>query len=239
MDLLELMRDRRSSRGPFDERKPVAMEDIRKVLEAARWAPTAHNMQNFEIVVVNDTEVLGAIASIDSPLSETFLQENYPHLSFSEEELMKKKTGLLGTMFPPEWTDPDIISGKKPMSKERLTAARPFIVGPLLFIVLYDPSKRAPASEGDFLGIMSLGCVMENMWLMAQSLGLAFQVMSSLSAEGMTEGLRTLLRIPALLKIAFSARVGHPLSTHRRYLRVRRDIVDFVSLNRYGDNIGE
>ena len=29
--------------------------------------------------------------------------------------------------------------------------------------------KRAPASEGDALGIMSLGCVMQNMWLMAES----------------------------------------------------------------------
>jgi hypothetical protein len=32
-----------------------------------------------------------------------------------------------------------------------------------LLVILFDPSKRAPASEGDVLGMMSLGCVMENM----------------------------------------------------------------------------
>jgi hypothetical protein len=32
----------------------------------------------------------------------------------------------------------------------------------MLFVV-YDPAKRAPASEGDFLGALSLGYVMENM----------------------------------------------------------------------------
>ena len=32
-----------------------------------------------------------------------------------------------------------------------------------MFVVVYNPRKRAPASEGDVLGMMSLGCVMENM----------------------------------------------------------------------------
>jgi len=45
--LLETLRQRHSSRG-------IAEEDLRQVLQAARWAPTAHNMQNFEIIVVDD-----------------------------------------------------------------------------------------------------------------------------------------------------------------------------------------
>ena len=38
---------------------------------------------------------------------------------------------------------------------------------PCLLLVLYDTRKRAPASERDVLGFISIGCVMENMWLMA------------------------------------------------------------------------
>ena len=51
-------------------------------------------MQNFEIIVVDDKKVLDAIGSIKSTVSETFIRENYQQLSFSEEELLKKKLGF-------------------------------------------------------------------------------------------------------------------------------------------------
>ena len=65
----------------------------------------AHNMQNFEILVVDDIELLEKIGNIKSRPSEDFVRENYEQLSSSEEELLKKKMGLLGTMFPPSWRD--------------------------------------------------------------------------------------------------------------------------------------
>ena len=83
---------------------------LEKILDAAKWTPTAHNMQNFEIIVVDDKSVLDKIGRIKSRISEEFLRENYSQLSFSKEELLKKKTGILGTMFPPEWTDPAKIA---------------------------------------------------------------------------------------------------------------------------------
>jgi nitroreductase len=58
---------------------------------------------------------------------------------------------------------------------------------PLLLIVIYDSTKRAPAS--DVLGMMSLGCVTENMWLMAESLGIGFHILSVFSAESIEEEL--------------------------------------------------
>jgi nitroreductase len=103
-----------------------------------------------------------------------------------------------------------------------------------LIVVLYDPRRRAPASEGDFLGIMSLGCVMQNMWLVAHWLGIGFQILSAFSA-GEPEGeLRRVLGIPAHFRIAFCARLGYPGSP-RSYLRVRRDLEDFAHRNRYGE----
>ena len=100
LKVLELIRERRSDRVPFDEAKKVADEDLRQILEACRWAPTAHNMQNFQVVVVDDRILVSAIAAIRRPISPTFVRENYQQLSFSEEELQRKKVGLLGTMFP-------------------------------------------------------------------------------------------------------------------------------------------
>jgi len=46
-------------------------------LEAARWALTAHNMQNFEILIIDDRKVLEKIGNIKSRVSETFIRENY------------------------------------------------------------------------------------------------------------------------------------------------------------------
>ena len=68
---------------------------MEKILEAARWAPAAHNMQNFEIVVVDDKKSLAAISGIKRSPNLTFIRENYQQLSFSEDELRRKKVGIL------------------------------------------------------------------------------------------------------------------------------------------------
>jgi len=103
-----------------------------------------------------------------------------------------------------------------------------------MLIVVYDPAKRAPASEGDFLGILSLGCLMENMWLMANSLGIGFHILSSLSAETVEEEVKKILNIPENLKIAFSCRLGYVVSAPAKYLRVRREKKDFTNYNKFG-----
>ncbi|MGC1377617.1 MAG: nitroreductase family protein, partial [Anaerolineales bacterium] len=181
-DVFALIQNRESSRMPFDLEHPVAEQDLIKILEAARWSPTAHNMQNFEVIVVDDGKTLEAIGNIQRPISETFIRENYQQLSFSEEELLKKKTGLLGTMFPPSWRNPDFRLDQVD-EKEAAAMQRPMPATPVLLVVVYDPKTRAPASEGDFLGIISLGCAMENMWLAAESLGIGLQIVSSFSSE--------------------------------------------------------
>jgi nitroreductase len=234
-ELLKLIQERRSMRFLFDSNRPVSQQDLKQILEAGRWAPTAHNMQNFEIIVVDDKKILKAIGDIDYQISETFLRENYAQLSFSEEQLLKKKVGLLGTMFPPAFRNPEVkweeISGDKLESFIGKTIQST----PILLIVIYDPTKRAPASEGDFLGIMSLGCLMENMWLMAQSLGLAFHIVSSLSADLAEKEIKKILHIPEKMKIAFSARLGYPISASSKYLRVRRNVEDFTHHNQFGN----
>jgi nitroreductase len=227
--ILELIRERASARAPFDMERPVAEKDLAEVLEAARWSPTAHNMQNFEIVVVDDPETLKTIEELRRPPSETFIRENYAQLSFSEEEWRRKKTGILGDMFPPAWRDPDFRLDN--FSADEIAAMqRPMPAAPCLLVVVYDPSRRAPASEGDFLGIMSLGCVMENMWLAAEALGLGLQIVSSLGSDPEIKGL---LGIPEELTVAFSCRLGHPIAKPPIRLRVRRDIHDFTHRNRF------
>jgi nitroreductase len=232
MDILKLIEQRQSSRVLFDPERRIPEDHLRQILEAARWAPTAHNMQNFEIVVVDDRLLLDELSKIPTEISHVFVEENYEQLSFSEEELKRKKVGLLGTMFPPSWRTP----GVKPHIEEahaHSILGAPIKMSAALLVVLFDSRKRAPASEGDVLGMMSCGCVMENMWLVAQSLGIGFHIQSVMSATSVEREVKRILAVPEHLKVGFAVRLGYP-KTPATYLRVRRDMEDFTHRNRFG-----
>lgn len=233
-DILRVIQERRSVRLSFDPSRPVKSDDLKRIIEAARWAPTPHNMQNFEIIVVDDRKLLRKIGSIKSPVSESFVRENYRQLSVSKKELLQRRVGILGTYFPPAWRDPARFD--EVLGKERNSSLNDAIDGSTaVLVVVYDPRKRAPASEGDFLGILGLGCVMENMWLTAQALKIGFQIMSIFSGEKVEEKVKRVLAVPKHLRIAYAARLGYPVHPSNRYLRVRRDVEDMTHYNGYGN----
>ena len=232
--VLKVIKDRRSERTPFDPRRPVSRGDLENIVEAARWAPTPHNMQNFDVIVVDDRALLKRIGEIKSPVSMTFVRENYPQLSFSREELLKRKTGILGTWFPPAWRDPARFN-EVPADGGRSTLEDTIDGSPTILVVAYDPGRRAPASEGDFLGILGLGCVMENMWLEARSLNVGLQVMSVFGDRKIQGEVKRVLRIPSHMRIAYALRLGFPARRRGRYLRVRRDASGIVHHNMYGN----
>jgi nitroreductase len=75
---------------------------------------------------------------------------------------------------------------------------------------------------------------MQNLWLTAHSLGIGFQILSSFGADKAEAEVKRILGVPAMLRIAFTARLGYPLSPPAD-LRVRRDLSDFVHRDRYGN----
>jgi nitroreductase len=232
-DIIKLIQDRHSSRWLFTEKK-VAKEDVMKIIEAARWAPTAHNMQNFDIIIVDDKKVLEKISIVKSPPSEEFIRENFQQLSMSEDELKKKKVGIMGGGFPPAWRDAlKIDQAVKDMTPTPLSYT--IKNSPCLLIVIYDSRKRAPASKGDILGFLSLGCAMENMWLAAESLGIGFQIMSVFSGKEVSAELKKILSIPAYMEIGFAIRLGY--APEQKYLRVRRDAGDLTHHNLFGNRM--
>ncbi len=230
-DILKIMQERHSTRAAFDPQKQVPKADVRQILEAGRWAPTPHNMQNFEVIVIDDKEILERIGSIKTFPSPDFIRENFEQLSMSEEELIGKKVGILGAGFPPAWRDKAKL---EIAMKDRTpgTLSQTIKGSPTILIVLYDTRKRAPASEGDVLGMLGLGCLMENMWIMAHRLRIGFQIMSVFSDPGQKD-LRRILSIPDHMAISFAIRLGYPIA-QSKYLRVRREIESFTYGNKYG-----
>jgi nitroreductase len=59
---IQFLRSRRSIR--FYENKPVEKEKIKRLIEVARYAPTAGNMQPVEWLVLTDKSVLSALAAM-------------------------------------------------------------------------------------------------------------------------------------------------------------------------------
>ena len=103
--LMETIQARHSTRALFDPQMAVPERDIIKIIEAGRWAPTAHNMQNFEVIVIDDRKILDTLGTITTYPSPDFIRENFEQLSLSEEELRQKKVGILGLQFPPAWRE--------------------------------------------------------------------------------------------------------------------------------------
>jgi nitroreductase len=238
LEILKLIQERHSEKAPYDVERPIAKQDMRQILEAARWAPTPHNMQNVELIVVDDKKVLETLANIRYPITDTFVLENYQHLSFSEEELARKKVGLLATRFPPALRTPGMTLDEATYEKLQSALAKAIQTSPVLMIVAYNTENRAPDSEGDFLGHVGLGCVLENMWLMAHSLGISFHVISILNKEPADQKVKTVLEMPEHLSIAFGIRLGYAPPAEHALLRVRRDVEEFTHHDRFGNRTG-
>src|SRR3989344_5384637 len=66
MDIYETIKTRRSVRSYRD--KPVDDPTLVKILEAARLAPSAHNSQEYKLVVVTDPEQKKAVSRACSGL---------------------------------------------------------------------------------------------------------------------------------------------------------------------------
>lgn len=71
MDLFEAIKQRRSIRAYTEEN--VSEEEVKKLIEAARWAPSAGNIQPWEFVIVRDAEVKQKLAA--AALNQTFIEE--------------------------------------------------------------------------------------------------------------------------------------------------------------------
>jgi nitroreductase len=233
LDILRLIRSRHSTRGPFDLKRPVSSEAQELMLEAAQWAPTPTNMQNFEIVVVNTKDQLDAIGRIPADMSENFLRETYELLSFSEKELAQKKTGMLASSFPDAWTNPEAWNPESDARSQLTFLGRAIGESPLLIFVLYDANRRAPGSERDSVGLIGLGCVMENIWLVCEALELGLHILTVVSDGPVEAQLKTLMHIPAQMKIGFACSIGYAADPAVPYMRVRRELKDFVHYNNF------
>lgn len=71
MNIFDIFKSRRSIRSFKSEEVPD--EYIRKILEAARWAPSAGNVQPWEFIIIRNLEIKREIAR--AALNQVFIEE--------------------------------------------------------------------------------------------------------------------------------------------------------------------
>jgi len=71
LDVFEAIKSRRSVRAFTNE--PVSDAEVEKLIDAARWAPSAGNIQPWEFVVVRDPEIKKGLSK--AALDQTFIEE--------------------------------------------------------------------------------------------------------------------------------------------------------------------
>jgi coenzyme F420-0:L-glutamate ligase / coenzyme F420-1:gamma-L-glutamate ligase len=144
LGLPAIMRGRRSVRRYQD--RPVPRELLLEILEVARWAPSPHGRQPWRFAVLTR-------AAPKRALAEAMGQE------------WRRQLALDGQ-------DPAVIDTRHRKSHERIISA-PAIVIPCLYLADLDkyPDAARDAAETT-MAIQSLGCAVQNMLLMAYSLGL-------------------------------------------------------------------
>jgi F420 biosynthesis protein FbiB-like protein len=144
LTLLDIIRGRRSVRRYQD--RPVPRAALLEILEAARWAPSPHGRQPWRFVVLTRDAPKRALAE-----------------AMGEE--WRRQLGLDGQ-------SQELIQLRFAKSHERIIRA-PAIVVPCLYLAELDtyPDEERNAAEAT-MAIQSLGCAVQNMLLVAYSLGL-------------------------------------------------------------------
>ncbi len=242
MELLEAIRNRMTTNGPFDTR-PVSRQHQALLMEAASRAPSHFNSQPWRFCLIESevtrtriAEIAGA--SMEQLISEGKFFERYrPYFRFSQEELDARGDGILIDQMPGP-LKPFIKQVMSPLGiKLMRQLGVPKMLGkdnkdlvsssPLLLGVMLDKEEFKPNELRGFYSQFGLGAAMENIWLLTQDLNMGIQFVSTPMEipENWLE-IQRLLKVPDNLALMAIYRLG--------YLRPgqRRPSIDWSSRHR-------
>ncbi|MDY6771580.1 MAG: nitroreductase family protein [Candidatus Nanohaloarchaea archaeon] len=176
-ELLDVMQNRVSVKKYKDQ--DIERDKIGKVLEAARWAPSAGNMQSWEFIIVEDYD----------------LRQKLSQYSYNQEHIRE---------------------------------------APVCLVILGDREKARTKFEerGENLYmIQETAAAMQNMLLMAESLGLGAAWVGAFNEENVAD----LLDVPNELRPMAMITLGYPRERSNPPNKYR--VTDVTYMNRYGNRV--
>ncbi len=103
MDVLDAIKQRRSVRF-FKDNDEISKEETKLILEAAKWAPSTHNLQPIEYIVLHDKSVKKAVTAacnqnqpMKAPLAIVILGNMHLAAKLSEVTTHATSTAYRGT----------------------------------------------------------------------------------------------------------------------------------------------
>jgi F420 biosynthesis protein FbiB-like protein len=195
--IYDIIRERRAVRRYLPD--PVPQEVLERLLEAAMWAPSAHNRQPWRFAVVRDTAVKATLAAA---MGERLRQDRL-HDGDAAEMIEK-----------------DVAR-----SYNRITGAPLLIV---IFLSMADmdsyPDERRSTAER-VMAMQSVAMAAQNLWLLATAEGLgACWLCAPLFVPGLV---RRTLQVPEDWEAQGLLTLGYPAEERRKMRRPWREKVRF------------
>ncbi len=233
MNVFDAMTQRRSHRGAFQKRA-IEADDLEKLIEAARWAPSPFNVQPWEILLIQESEGKTALADLTERAVVTqfkdpkFLDDNSRWMRVTETEWQERGDGVLlsehVTLPKPLQNAPEkfleellknakaftllghLGAGKIP-AREMATQVRE---APLLMLITMN-CRRFPPGQGATRWMwLSMGMLIQNVLLAATALKIGVQFVSApLESATDREQIRELFDVPTSYEIITLLRMGY------------------------------
>ena len=242
MKLFDAITRRRSYRRQFRD-EPIVQEDLDKLLEAARWAPSPFNVQPWAFLVIQKGSGKAALADVTAQCineqfkDPRFLDDNSRWMRLTDEAWQASGDGVLladhvdlPSIFlrHPERLKPllknakhltllgHLGAGRKP-AKEIAELVR---TSPLLILVLMNRKQRPPGEGASRWMWLGMGAAIQNLLLAATALGIGTQFVSApLERQSDREQIRKRFNIPDFYEVVSLLRLGYLDSDAGRSVR--------------------
>jgi nitroreductase len=206
----DILLNRRSIRNFTEE--AVTVEDIREVIDCARYAPSDTNSQTWKFIAIMNKDKIKEIEKITWEQLHIRAEEAEKQGLSREARLLLKSFGPYATAFA---NAPVLI----------ICLATPY--ASKFRDKIFDPIQLVPQSVWEEEGIKSSCLAAQNLMLAAHAKGLASCPMTGpvLLAQ---EQLREYLQIPAECQINMVISLGHPAETPGRL--ARKDVEEILTI---------
>ena len=232
MRLFDAIAARRSHRSEFQD-KPIRPEDLDRLLEAARWAPSPFNVQPWELLLIREIEGKIALADLTEKCvaeqfkDSKFLDDNRRWIRLTDDEWEATRDGVLlaDHVNLPQTLSKDptklnpllknakhlgvlghLGAGKMP-AKEISNLVRR---SPLLILVLMNTDRRPPGEGAARWMWIGMGAMIQNLLLAATALQIGTQFVSApLERQQDRQSIRSIFDLPVSVEIVSLLRLGY------------------------------
>lgn len=251
MEALEAIKGRHMYRGIFQKRE-VDKATIIQLIEAARWAPSGHNTQPWEFIVIDDPAIIHELVALSTDIYietqktrqdlKELVQTWWHWLRWSDEELETAGDGMyMREMSRASWEEmiktqsaEDLRAKVMEVLSLKMRAAL-INESPCIMLTLLDNTREIPNASQNIMALTGIGAVLQNLRIAIHSLGMAAHEVSFLyDLPGTRDKIMERLGIPPHYTIVSAMRIGYPgePSTDHR-TDVRRPVEKLVHWNHF------